>query len=109
MASRPYSPYAVDAALLLGERVRAARLGRHWSQEDLAGRAGVTANTLRKVERGDPSVALGTAFEVAALLNVSLFYNDSSRVTLELDRVAARNALLPRHARAGSRAVDDDF
>lgn len=109
MALRPHSPYAVDAARLLGERIRAARLRRRWSQEDLAGRAGVTPNTLRKVERGDPSVALGTAFELAALLNVPLFYDDSSRMTLELDRVAAQNALLPQRVRSSSRAVNDDF
>jgi transcriptional regulator with XRE-family HTH domain len=63
---RPHSPQVVDAARLLGEQVRLARRSRRWTQVDLASRAGVTADTLRKVENGDLSVSLGTALEMAA-------------------------------------------
>ena len=34
---------------------------------------------MRKVERGDPSVALGTAFEAATLVGVPLFHHDAAR------------------------------
>ncbi len=92
---------------MLGEQVRAARRGRGWSQQDLADRAGVTVPTLRKVENGDLGVALGIAFEVAALTGVPLFYEDRERLSMDLDRTQARSALLPQRVR--TRPVHDDF
>lgn len=106
---RPHSPQAVEAARLLGEQVRLARRSRRWTQADLAGRAGVTADTLRKVENGDLSVSLGTAFEVAALVGVPLFHDEAGRLTLDLDRTQARSALLPKRIRPRPSEVKDDF
>ena len=93
---RPRSPYAVDAARLLGAQVRLARRERRWSQKELATRVGITPRTVYKIEHGDMSVGLGAAFEAAALLGVPLFHADRSRITADLDRVDARAALLPR-------------
>jgi transcriptional regulator with XRE-family HTH domain len=108
--TRPLSPYAAEAARLLGARIRLARRERGWSQEELAERAGLTARTIYKVERGDTTVRLGAAFESAALLGVPLFEPDISRLSLDLDRIQARDALLSRPL--GKRRltdVDDDF
>lgn len=107
--SKPHSPYAKDAAQLLGEQIRAARRARGWSQQELADRAGITAPTLRKVENGNLGVALGTAFEVAALTGVPLFYEDRDRLSMDLDRTQARSALLPQRVPARRGQVDDDF
>jgi transcriptional regulator with XRE-family HTH domain len=108
--ARPHSPYAVDAARLLGAEIRLARRRRRWTQAELAARAGITPRTLYKIEHGDPSVSLGAAFEAAALAGVPLFYPDRSRVTAELDRAEARSALLPRPTNSNAReAVNDDF
>jgi transcriptional regulator with XRE-family HTH domain len=104
-----YSPYAIEAAQLLGERIRLARRGRRWSQRELAERAGITPGTLIKIERGEPSVRLGTAFEVAALVGVPLFHADRSRLTLDLDRTRARSALLPERVRSRAGDVKDEF
>lgn len=104
-----HSAYAREAGNLLGEQIKAARLQRHWSQRELAGRAGITAPTLRKIERGDLGVALGTVFEVASLAGVPLFHEDRDRLTLYLERTAARTALLPQRARTTNRPVHDDF
>lgn len=107
---RPYSPYAVDAARLLGARVRLARRERRWSQDELAARAGITSRTLSKIEHGDLSVGLGAAFEAAALVGVPLFDTERSRLSADLDRTEARSALLPRPPRtrrAGE--VKDEF
>lgn len=104
-----YSPYSLDAAGLLGERIRIARRGRRWSQEQLAERTGITPGTLIKIERGDPSVRLGTAFEAAALVGVPLFHEDRSRLALDLDRARARSALLPQRVRSRGEAVKDEF
>jgi transcriptional regulator with XRE-family HTH domain len=109
MTSKRHSAYVRDAGRLLGEQIRLARLQRKWSQRELAQRAGITAPTLSKLENGDLSVALGTAFEVAALAGVPLFHEDRDRLSIDLDRTAARAALLPQRVRAKGRPVHDDF
>ena len=107
---RPYSPYAVEAAHLLGAQIRLARRERRWSQDELAARAGISARTVSKIEHGDLSVGLGVAFEAAALLGVPLFHADRSRLSADLDRAEARSALLPRPSRARpDDEVKDDF
>jgi transcriptional regulator with XRE-family HTH domain len=107
---RPHSPYAVDAARLLGARIRLGRRERRWSQDELAARAGITPRTLSKIEHGDLSVGLGTAFEAAALVGVPLFYAERSGLTADLDRTEARSALLPRpSATARPGEAKDEF
>jgi transcriptional regulator with XRE-family HTH domain len=107
---RPHSPYAIEAARLLGARIRLARRERRWSQDELAARAGITPRTVYKIEHGDLSVGLGAAFEAAALLGVPLFHADRSRLSADLDRTEARSALLPRPSRARpDDKVKDDF
>jgi transcriptional regulator with XRE-family HTH domain len=107
--ARTYSPYAIEAAQLLGEQIRHGRRTRRWSQRELAERAGITPGTLIRIERGDPSVRLGTAFEAAALVGVPLFHADRSRLTLDLDRTRARAALLPERVRPRGEDVKDAF
>jgi transcriptional regulator with XRE-family HTH domain len=105
--TRSLSPQAATAAQLLGARIQLARRQRRWTLQELADRAGVTAVKMRKVERGDPSVRLGIAFEAAALTGVPLFDPDPLRIRLEAERIGDRLALLPRLVRR--RAMDDDF
>ncbi len=105
---RTYSPVAVEAARLLGARVRLARREHRWTLQELAERVGVTHVTIRKVERGDLTVGLGVAFEAAAVLGVPLFHEDRSRRSLEAGRVDDRLAVLPRLVRKLTE-VDDDF
>jgi transcriptional regulator with XRE-family HTH domain len=91
---------------VLGARIRAARLERRWTLDDLAERVGVTRVTMAKVERGDLSSRLGTVLEAAALLGVSVLGDVNGRqAEAQLrDRLAA----LPLAARQ-PRRVDDDF
>jgi transcriptional regulator with XRE-family HTH domain len=95
-------------AKLLGARVRLARRERRWTLQELAERVGVTHVTMRKVERGDLTVALGLAFEAAAVLGVPLFHEDPSRRMLEAGRVDDRLAVLPTLVRRRAE-IDDDF
>lgn len=106
--SETLSPLAREAARLLGARIRLGRHERRWTLRELAERVGVTAVTMRKVERGDPSVGLGIAFEAAALTGVPLFDEDPSRRRLEAARVGERLALLPKAVRRPTE-FDDDF
>ncbi len=105
--SRAYSRTVRSAAELLGAQVRQARVERHWSARQLTERAGVSLDTLRKVEQGDPSVTLGVAFDLATLVGVPLFYEDRARLASEAARARDRVALLPQRVRA--RELDDDF
>jgi transcriptional regulator with XRE-family HTH domain len=109
MAKRnAHSPNSSEAARLLGERIQLGRRERHWTLQELAERVGVSIPTMRKVERGDPGVGLGTAFEAATLTGVPLFHPDPSRLSLETARVEDRLAVLPRLVRKPAE-VDDDF
>jgi hypothetical protein len=76
--TRAYAPTVHDAAELLGAEVR------------------------------DPTVALGTAFDVATLLGVPLFY-ERSRLGDEAARIRNRPVLLPRAVRARAGELDNEF
>jgi transcriptional regulator with XRE-family HTH domain len=107
--TRLYSRETTEAGQLLGAQVAVARRERRWPARELAERAGITQATLRKVERGDPTVTLGVAFEVATLVGVPLFHEDAARLSLDLDRTRSRVALLPQRVRAPAEGVKDDF
>jgi DNA-binding XRE family transcriptional regulator len=64
--------YPRQAKLLteLGERVRAARLRRRFTASLVAERADISRQTLTKVERGDPSVTLGTYLRVLVVVGL---------------------------------------
>ncbi len=104
---KAFAPVTLEAVRLLGSRVRLGRRERRWTVVELAERVGVSPVTIRKVEKGDPTVALGTAFEAAALVGVALFHDDPVRRALEAEVVAARLAVLPKVIRTGQ--DDDDF
>jgi transcriptional regulator with XRE-family HTH domain len=106
--TRRYSRSTIEAAQLLGAQIRAARLERRWSQRDLAERAGITPETLSRIEHGELGVAVGSVFEAAVLTGVPLFHEDRSRLTLDLDRTTSRTALLPQRVRP-RKEVKDDF
>jgi transcriptional regulator with XRE-family HTH domain len=107
--NRTYSLYTLEAAQLLGAQILQARRERRWSAQELADRVGVTRVTLAKVERGDPSVGLGVAFEAASLVGVPLFQDDRADLTADVDRARDRLALLPQRIRAPRGPVKDDF
>lgn len=94
-----------EAVHILGESIRAARLRRGWSVAVLAERAGVTTQTISRIERGAPGVAIGTVFEAAHLTGVDLYGGNRDQV----GRTVARElALLPQRGR-GPQEADNDF
>jgi len=58
--------------------------------------------------RCDPTVAIGTVFELAVLLGVPLFVDDRSELSAIRRLAENRLELLPRSVRPGTN-VDDDF
>ena len=102
------SPLTSEALAILSAAIRAARLRRGWTVEELAERVGVSKPTMLKVERGDPSVAVGTMLEAATLVGVPLFDVDDRARERYLAHKQSELALLPAAARH-RRVVDDDF
>ena len=54
----------------LGENIHLARLRRDLSSEQVSERAGISRNTLIKIERGDEGVAIGMYFRVLIVLGL---------------------------------------
>lgn len=57
-------------ANIFGETIRAIRLERGWTQEDLADAAGLTATYVGQVERGDKVPSLTVVLKLARGLSV---------------------------------------
>jgi transcriptional regulator with XRE-family HTH domain len=96
---------SIAVVRILGESVRAGRLRRGWSVAVLAERVGVTAQTINRIERGAPGVAIGTVFEAAHLTGVDLYGGNRDLVGR---MVNSELALLPARGR-GPREADNDF
>lgn len=71
--SRPISPLSIELEHILstlGENIKLARLRRKLSTTLLAERAGMTRNTLHKIEAGDRSVTMGAYANILFCLNL---------------------------------------
>ena len=105
-------PAAADAADTFGAQIALARHERKWSRSELAARAGVSEPTIKRLEAGDPNVAIGNAFNIAVVVGVPLF-SASDTTQLAERAVALRDklALLPKrvHAPKGDGGVELNF
>ena len=64
------SPKSNTALERLGHDLRSARLSRRIAVTDLAERAGTSAKTIQRLEKGDPKVAIGTLANVLVWLGL---------------------------------------
>jgi len=107
--ARQYLSQTINTARVLGLQLAVARRQQRRTAQEVAERAGTTRVTLRRIERGDPGVALGLYFEVATVLSVPLF-GVQGREMAELAARGERDlALLPARIDARRAEVDDDF
>jgi transcriptional regulator with XRE-family HTH domain len=97
---------AEDAIKKLGLLVAIGRKERSWSQVELADRVGTSHVTIIKIERGDPSVGIGSYFQAAVLAGVPLF-DTAPGQKLSTDQDQLRLTLLPK--RIDRREVGRDF
>lgn len=109
MKQRAYSKYAKEAVLLLGQHIKLGRKKHKWSEQNLASRAGISRATLQKIEAGEMSPSIGLVFEVAALVGVPLFEQDSRALATSIELTQSKIALLPKRIRNNTKPVDDDF
>ncbi len=108
-ASRAYSRYSREAVVLLGQMIRLERIGRKLTIVELAERAGVSRGLIQRIERGEPSCAIGAVFEVATIMGIKLF--EADQPTLDANTAFNRQtlALLPKSARSTRKVIKDDF
>jgi transcriptional regulator with XRE-family HTH domain len=104
-----FHPQTIAAAQLLGLEVARVRRERRWTANELAERAGISPVTLRKIERGEPTVELGSAFEVATLLGIVLFASDRKELSTLVEHARTRLALLPARVRESAGRDHDAF
>lgn len=63
--------YRIDRQIVeFGEHVRGWRMVLGLTAQQVAERAGITRDTLRKIETGDPTVSFGSAAQVLRALGV---------------------------------------
>lgn len=107
--NRTYLRPTREAAELLGKLIRLGRRERKMTEEDLAGRAGISRRTLQKIERGNPKCEIGLVFEVANLVGVKLFGEEGgSNLSNTINRADDKLALLPKRTRKVV-TIDDEF
>ena len=106
---RAHSKYAKEAAYLLGQQIKLGRKKHKWSEKNLAERAGISRATLQKIEDGQLSPSIGRVFEVAALVGVTLFEEESQALKTRIDLTQSQIALMPQRIKNRTKAVDDDF
>lgn len=97
-------PSSIRTLLALGQRLKDARLRRHFSAETVAARAGITRQTLTKIESGNGSVTMGNYFQVLVVLGLDKDIN-----AVALDDVLGRrlqDEALPQRRRAPRRTAD---
>jgi len=82
----------------LGARIRNVRLRRDYTMLEVSRRAGISRETLSKVEAGEPSVSMGTYMKVIEVLELGL---DIS--LLAMDDLAGLNVVSSRSPRRASR------
>lgn len=100
-------PQAADAARILGQQIRIARIRRGWTAASLAARIGVSPTTIAAVEAGAPGTAIGTVFHAATMTGVPLFGTDD-RAELARMRHSGEQILALIKQRAWSPIPDDD-
>lgn len=99
----------VQAALkTMGTRAEIGRRQRGWSVEDTAARLGVNPRTVRNIERGAPTVNVGTVFAYAALAGVRLFGLEGDELARAQRAGEDTLALLPPRTPGPERTALDD-
>lgn len=89
--------------------LRVRRKEKRLTINELADRLGASIPTVRKMLKGAPTVAIGTYFEAAHILGVSLFDPDPSRFAVTASKTAELESLLPRRIVNREEEVNDDF
>lgn len=97
------------ALAIMGKAIKAARLERGISQQDLAERLNVSRTTVIFVEKGSAKVAIGTVFEAAYILGIPLLEDDFKELEKAGARLSSFVNVLPQRIRKKKDDLSDDF
>ena len=103
-------PYAVEQALTrLGKNIKTARLRRKLTQEELAGKIGITRYVMADIEGGKPTTAI--AAYIGALWALDLMGAIRDVADPDLDEVgkAFERARAPGTAPKRTKGLDNEF
>ncbi len=106
---RSYSRGTRQALAMRGKLIRAGRIERGMTAQELAERAGISRTTLSSIEKGAAGPEIGIVFEAAALAGVRLFDPDGQSLQRENARLDEKLTLLPKSVRPRVKEPDDDF
>lgn len=90
-----------DRLHALGARLRAARLARNEDQKTFSIRVGVSVPTYRKMESGDPGVAIGHWFQALWILDSDADIDQVLNPKISLFEQYQRERVITRRQRAG--------
>ena len=97
---RPAIPVSIRAALKeLGVDVSEARRRRRLTMDVVAGRALTTRQTVARIERGDPRVAMGTWASVLFALGVASRLGELASPAADASGLALEAERLPKRVR----------
>ena len=103
-------PYAVgDACRALGERLAVARKRRRLTQKELARRAGLSAFTLIRIEKGVASTELGSIVRVLWALGLERSLSFAADTASDEVGQAMERSRLPKRVTRRKEQLDDDF
>jgi transcriptional regulator with XRE-family HTH domain len=106
---RTYSRQNAEALDLLSQMIRAGRIDRKITTREMAERAGISRALLQRIEKGDPTCAIGSVFEVAVIAGVSLFDKAPDQLQTLRSTLAEKLSLIPQYARKPRRVIHDNF
>jgi transcriptional regulator with XRE-family HTH domain len=89
--------------------IRAGRIDRRITGEEIASRMGISRGLIQRIEKGDPGCSIGAFFEAAAITGVPLFETDRERLSAHRAVTGEMLRLLPKMARKSRRTIKDDF
>ena len=103
-------PAAVETALReVGQAIRVARIRRRQSAQDFASRLAVTLPTLRKLERGDPGVAVATFVSALWLIGLLDRLRELARPETDVLGNMLETSRLPKRVRKPAHDDIDDI
>ena len=109
-ARSSHTPCEVIAGLKeIGQALRTARLRRRQSAAEVAARVGVSLPTFRKLERGDPTVSLGTFATTAWILGLLPGFQAAVRPENDARAASMEAARAPRRGRRPRETSLDDL
>jgi transcriptional regulator with XRE-family HTH domain len=108
--SNSSAPFAVtDACRALGERLAVARKRRRLTQKELARRAGLSAFTIIRIEKGVASTELGSVVRVLWALGLDGSLASVADTAGDDVGQALERARLPKRVTGRKEQLDDDF